>query len=96
MALARGLFRGADLVIMDEPTAALDPRAEHELYRNMRKLFEGKSVVLITHRFSSVRHADSIYVLKKGRIVESGNHEDLIGEDGLYAELFALQAAAYG
>ena len=95
IALARAFFRDAPLVILDEPTAALDARAEHDLFERMRGLFEGRSVLLISHRFSSVRSADRIYVLHEGAIVESGTHEQLMGLGGRYAELFAMQAKAY-
>jgi ATP-binding cassette subfamily B protein len=95
LALARAFFRDASLVILDEPTAALDPRAESRLFDGMRELLEGRSALLISHRFSSVRSADRIYVLLDGRVVEHGSHEELVGLDGLYAELFRLQAAAY-
>jgi ATP-binding cassette, subfamily B, bacterial len=95
IALARAFFRDSTLVILDEPTAALDARAEHELYDNMRELFAGRTVVLISHRFSTVRSADRIYVLDAGRIVESGNHAELMARNGRYAQLYALQAAAY-
>jgi ATP-binding cassette subfamily B protein len=95
IALARAFFRDAPLVILDEPTAALDARREHELFASMRALLRGRTVLLISHRFSSVLNADRIYVLKDGRIVEQGNHADLMRKNGLYAELFTLQAAAY-
>jgi ATP-binding cassette subfamily B protein len=95
LALARAFYRGGDLLILDEPTSALDPRAEHELFEQMRTLAAGKAVLLISHRFSSVRAADRIYVLDDGRVVEQGTHEELVDADGLYAELYALQAAAY-
>ena len=95
VALARAFYRDADLVILDEPTAALDPRAEQELFEKTRELFRGRTVVLISHRFSSVRSADRIFVLEQGRIVESGSHDQLIAEGGLYHELFTIQAEAY-
>jgi ATP-binding cassette subfamily B protein len=95
VALARAFFRAAPLLILDEPTAALDPRAEHELFERMRALAAGRTVLLISHRFSSVRSADRIFVLRQGRLEEQGSHADLMAAGGLYAELFGLQASAY-
>jgi ATP-binding cassette subfamily B protein len=95
VALARAFFRDAPFVILDEPTAALDARAESRLFERMRELLAGRSVVLISHRFSSVRSADRIYVLHEGRVVEEGTHAELTAAGGLYAELFSLQARAY-
>jgi ATP-binding cassette subfamily B protein len=95
VALARAYFRDAPFIILDEPTAALDPRSEAELFANIRALFQGRSTLFISHRFSSVRSADRIYVMDAGRVVESGTHTELMKLDGLYAELFTLQAAAY-
>ncbi|HEY3061865.1 MAG TPA: ABC transporter ATP-binding protein, partial [Chloroflexota bacterium] len=95
MALARAFLRDAPLVILDEPTAALDARAEHELFDSMRSLFQGRTVLLISHRFSSVRSADRIYVLHHGRLIEHGTHGELMALSGQYAELFTLQAEAY-
>ncbi len=95
LALARAFYRGGEVVILDEPTAALDPRGEYELFEHVRRLAAGKSVLLISHRFSSVRSADRIYVLQEGRVVESGTHDALIAREGVYAELYDLQAAAY-
>lgn len=82
-------------MILDEPSAALDARAEHQLFERIRQLCHGRSVLLISHRFSSVRSADRSYVLKQGRNVESGSHEQLMARQGLCAELFSLRAAAY-
>jgi ATP-binding cassette subfamily B protein len=96
LALARAFFRDAQLVILDEPTASLDPRAEADLFATVRDLFAGRSVVLISHRFASVRLADRIYVLDAGQIIEHGTHEELIDAQGRYAELYALQASAFG
>ena len=95
LALARAFYRNAAFLIMDEPTAALDPRAEYRLFEQMRELAAGKSVLLISHRFANVRMADRIYVLDRGRVVESGDHQQLLSRDGLYADLFRLQATAY-
>jgi ATP-binding cassette, subfamily B, bacterial len=91
-AVARGLFRDADLVLWDEPTAPLDARAEAAVYESLRRIAEGRTVVMITHRLASVRHADRIYVLHRGRLVEQGTHDELVARGGHYAELFDLQA----
>jgi ATP-binding cassette subfamily B protein len=95
IALARAFFRDAPLVVLDEPTAALDARREHELFDSLRALLCGRTVVLISHRFSSVVSADRIYVLKAGRVVEQGSHAELMRANGHYAELFNLQASMY-
>jgi ATP-binding cassette, subfamily B, bacterial len=95
IALARAFFRDAPILILDEPTASLDARAEHELFESLRELLEGRSALLISHRFSSVRTADRIYVMEHGRITEDGSHEELMARRGTYAHLFNLQAAAY-
>jgi ATP-binding cassette subfamily B protein len=95
LAIARAFFRDAPLVVLDEPTAALDAKAEHELFDRIRELFADRSVLLISHRFSTVRSADRIYVLSDGSVVESGTHGELLAADGIYAELFTLQASPY-
>jgi ATP-binding cassette subfamily B protein len=96
IAAARGFYRSAPLLIMDEPTAALDARAEYALFSSVRSLAEGRSVLLITHRLASVRHADQIYVLRDGQVIEQGSHGELMELAGQYAELYTLQAAQYG
>ena len=96
VAMARALFRDAPILVLDEPTASLDPRAERRLYEEIRLLGAGRTVVLISHRFSSARQADRILVLEQGMIIEDGNHDALMALGGTYAELFQLQASAYG
>ncbi|MES3048717.1 MULTISPECIES: ABC transporter ATP-binding protein [Sphingomonas] len=95
MAIARAYMRDAQVLILDEPTAALDARAEYEVFQRFRELSAGRSAVLISHRFSSVRMADRILVLSDGRVEASGTHDDLLAAGGRYAELFELQAAGY-
>ena len=95
VALARAYMRDAQLLILDEPTAALDARAEYEVFLRFSELTRGKMAVLISHRFSTVRMADRILVMRGGEIVEQGTHDSLLAEGGLYAELFQLQAAGY-
>jgi ATP-binding cassette subfamily B protein len=91
LAVARGLFRDAPLLIWDEPTAPLDAKAECAVYESLRALAQGRTVVLITHRLASVRGCDTIYTLDKGQIAERGTHEQLLAMGGRYAELFTLQ-----
>jgi ATP-binding cassette subfamily B protein len=95
VALSRAFMRDADLLILDEPTAALDVRTEAEIYQRFRALLGGRAGLLISHRFSTVRMADRIVVLEQGSIVEEGSHESLLARGGLYAEMFRLQAAAF-
>jgi len=95
IALGRAYMREAQLLILDEPTAALDARAEYEVFERFKELTQGKTAVLISHRFSTVRMADRILVVENGRVQEIGSHEELLANNGRYAELFALQAAGY-
>jgi len=95
VAIARAYMRDAQLLILDEPTAALDARAEFEVFERFKELSRGKTVVLISHRFSSVRMADRIVVLVDGAVEAAGTHAELLEQRGRYAELFELQAAGY-
>jgi ATP-binding cassette, subfamily B, bacterial len=95
VALARAYLREAQVLILDEPTASLDARAEYEVFLRFADLTKGKMAVLISHRFSTVRMADRILVLQGGELVDQGTHEELVARGGLYAELFSLQAAGY-
>ena len=95
VAIARAYMRDAQLLILDEPTAALDARSEFEVFQRFKELSAGKTAVLISHRFSTVRMADRILVLGGGQIEAAGTHDELMGQKGRYAELFELQAAGY-
>lgn len=95
VALARAYMRDAQVLILDEPTAALDARAEYEVFVRFSQLVAGRMAVIISHRFSTVRMADRIIVLKEGQVIEDGSHKELLARGGLYAELFTLQAEGY-
>ncbi|KGQ22749.2 ABC transporter ATP-binding protein [Thermus filiformis] len=95
IALSRAFFRRAELLVLDEPTASLDPKEEAHLYRRFAELAQGRTVLLITHRLASVQMADRILVLKEGRLVEEGSHQALLSRGGVYAELWRLQAEGY-
>ena len=95
VALARAYMRDAQVLILDEPTASLDARAEYEVFRRFSRLMADRMAVIISHRFSTVRMADRIIVLDEGRVVDEGSHEELVTRGGLYADLFALQAEGY-
>jgi ATP-binding cassette subfamily B protein len=95
MALARAYLRDAQLLILDEPTAALDAKSEHEVFQRFAELTHGKMALLISHRFSTVKMADRILVLEQGQIAEQGDHEELLLRGGRYAEMFELQASSY-
>jgi len=95
VALARAYLRAAQVLILDEPTAALDARAEYEVFVRFSELVAGRMAILISHRFSTVRMADRILVLRNGTLEEQGTHEELVANGGLYHELFTMQAAGY-
>ena len=95
VALARGFVRDAALVILDEPTAALDAEAEYRLFERFRELVVGKTALLISHRFSTVRMADHIIVLEEGQAIEAGSHDTLVAQGGRYATLYEMQAGRY-
>jgi ATP-binding cassette subfamily B protein len=95
VALARAFLREAQILVLDEPTSALDAQAEAEVFGKFRQLAAGRTAILISHRFSTVRQADCIYVMERGRIVQSGNHDSLMRRGGRYAQMFELQAGNY-
>lgn len=95
LAVARAFYRDAPFIVFDEPTASLDPQAEADFFERVRDLFARRAVLLISHRFASVRNADRIYVLDGGRVVEEGTHTELMEADGTYARLFRLQAESF-
>lgn len=95
VALARAFLRDAPVLILDEPTASIDAKAESEIFEKVERLSKNKTVIIISHRFSTVRNADKIYVIKKGTIKENGSHLQLMKQDGIYASLFKIQAKGY-
>jgi ATP-binding cassette, subfamily B, bacterial len=95
VALGRAFMREAQILILDEPSAALDAKAEYELFSRLQELAHGRTAIFISHRFSTVRRADRILVFEEGSLIESGTHEELVALGGRYAELFNLQAASY-
>ena len=95
LSIARAFFRSPNVLLLDEPTAAVDAKSEYEIFRNIIKKQSGKSTIIISHRFSTVRKAKKIIVLSNGKIVETGTHEELLAQDGTYAEMFKLQAEGY-
>ncbi len=95
VALARAFLRDSAIIVFDEPTSALDPRAEYQLFEQLHRLSAGRAAILISHRLSTVRMADRIYVLEEGRVVETGDHAELVQRGGTYAELFETQARYY-
>jgi ATP-binding cassette subfamily B protein len=95
VALGRAFMREAQILILDEPSAALDAKAEYELFSRLQQLAHGRTAIFISHRFSTVRKADRILVFEQGRLIEQGTHEELLALSGRYAELFNLQAESY-
>lgn len=95
VAIARAFFRDASFLVLDEPTASLDAKSEHELFEHVRRLATDRCLLLISHRFSTVKEADRIYVLHDGEVIEDGSHDELVALGGRYAEMFDLQARAY-
>ena len=95
LALARIMYRDADIWILDEPTASLDPEAEAAIFAELKENLKGRIGIVISHRFSTVRIADRIAVIEEGRVSEIGSHEELLEAGGRYARLFELQAAGY-
>ena len=94
-AIARALYKDAPFVILDEPTAALDPIAEAEIYENFNQMIKNKTAVYISHRMSSCQFCDRIIVLDKGKISEEGTHDILVNKQGIYAQLYQMQAQYY-
>jgi ATP-binding cassette subfamily B protein len=95
VALARAFMRDAQIVVLDEPTSSLDARAEYETFKSFRQLADGRTTILISHRFSTVRMADRIYVVQDGKVAEGGTHDELLRRGGTYAALFEMQAQHY-
>jgi ATP-binding cassette subfamily B protein len=95
VALARAFMRDAEILVLDEPTASLDARTEYEIFQHFKELTDGKMAILISHRFSTVRMADRIVVIERGRVAENGSHEELLRREGIYARLFSMQAEGY-
>jgi ATP-binding cassette subfamily B protein len=95
IALARAFLRNSQLIVLDEPTSALDPKAEYEVFKTFRELLQNQAAILISHRLSTVKMADRIYVLEQGEMIESGTHTELISSGGQYAEMFERQAQQY-
>jgi len=95
LAIARAFYRDAEIVVLDEPSSALDPEAEKKLFVSLRRLMQHRSALIISHRYSTVRQADRILVMDQGRIIEQGSHNDLMGLDGEYARLYNAQAKGY-
>ena len=95
LGVARAFFRSPNILILDEPTSSVDAKSEYEIFRNILKKQENKTTLIISHRFSTVRKAERIIVLDAGKIVEQGTHDELLKQNGIYKEMFELQAEGY-
>jgi len=95
LAIARALYRNAPILVLDEPTSNIDAQAEFKIFNNLKKTYQEKTLIFISHRFSTVRMADYIYVLKNGGIIEQGNHQNLISQNNVYAKYFKIQKQGY-
>jgi ATP-binding cassette subfamily B protein len=95
VALARAFLREAQILVLDEPTASLDAKQEYEIFAKFNEVTRGKMTILISHRFSTVRKVDRIFVIERGRLIETGSHDELMTLNNRYAELFSRQASAY-
>ncbi len=95
IAIARAIYKDSPFIVLDEPTAALDPRAEYEIYKNFDKLVKNKTAIYISHRLSSARFCDEVLVFEKGKLIEKGRHDNLMEKDTLYKELYDMQAQFY-
>ena len=95
LAIARMFYRDAPILILDEPTSAIDAKAEADIFENIYKFSKDKTVIIVSHRFSTVKKADVIYVIDGGNIVESGSHSELMEKNGMYAEQFRVQSKGY-
>ena len=93
--LYRLMYQGATLLLLDEPTAALDPLAEQAFYRQYEQMTEGRSAIFISHRLASTQFCDRVLVLKEGRIIEEGTHQELLAKKGYYEEMFTIQSQYY-
>lgn len=95
LGVARALLRGGDIMVLDEPTSAIDAKAEYNIFNNIYQAHAGRTTLIVSHRFSTVRKADKVIVMEEGKIIEYGSHEELIAYNGLYKEMFELQAEGY-
>lgn len=95
LAIARAFYEKAPVLILDEPTSAIDAESEYEIFRNLEKVYQDKTLILVSHRFSTVRNANKIFVIDEGKIIESGSHEELLNKKGKYAKMFNTQAKGY-